>query len=207
MVVVGERVDDRARRHARPSPRALLCSKVRHTTAADCGPRTRATSATDSRSPTPARRPSTTIGKPPSPVTAPTNDTWVRRVGLSNRIETVRGPSRQRSAKGAALRASARSSTARCSAAVRSSSARKWRRVIGRPRRWRGVAASSSPGRASTNRSSSAVVTTSGGARRIASGATGLTMKPASRARAATAARVVAGQGDRAAAGRRRGCR
>ena len=45
----------------------------------------------------------------------------------------MRGPSRQRSAKGSALRARARSSTARCSAAVRSSSARKWRRVIGRP--------------------------------------------------------------------------
>ncbi len=50
------------------------------------------------------------------------------------------------------------------------------------------VAASSSPGRASTNRSSSSVVTTSGGASRMASGATGLTMNPASRARAATAA-------------------
>ena len=42
------------------------------------------------------------------------------------------------------------------------------------------------------------MVTTSGGARRRASGATGLTMKPASRASAATAGAMLVGQGDRA---------
>ena len=61
----------------------------------------------------------------------------------------------------------------------------------------RAAAASSRAGRASTKVSSSSRVTTSGGARRIASGATGLTMKPASRASAATCGGHRLGQHDR----------
>ena len=101
----------------------------------------------------------------------------------------MRGPSRRRSEYGAAFRATARSRTAPCSAAVRSSSARKWRVVIGRPRgsgaSWRRRGAPGGRRRRGRARRS---LTTSGGARRIAFGATGLTMKPASRAWATTAA-------------------
>ena len=69
-----------------------LWAKVRQTTAAHCRPSTRAVSATDSRTPMPASRPSMIIGKPPSSAMPALNEDWVRNVGLSNSSATLRGP-------------------------------------------------------------------------------------------------------------------
>ena len=96
--------------------------KVRQTIALTCLPSTRATSSTDSRWPMPARVPSTSIGKPPSSAIPAANEDWVRSVGLSKIIATERGPASGWSANGEAFIAAARSSTAACSAGVRSSS-------------------------------------------------------------------------------------
>ncbi len=65
---------------------------VRHTIADACRSRTRVTSATDSRTPTWASRPSTTTGKPPSSAMPVANESCVRSVGLSNRTATPCGP-------------------------------------------------------------------------------------------------------------------
>jgi hypothetical protein len=68
--------------------------KVRHTIAATCRSRTRVVSAIDSRSPTPASRPSTRIGWPPSSAMPTEKDSWVRSVGLSKSRATACGPAR-----------------------------------------------------------------------------------------------------------------
>ena len=91
MVVVGQRVDHRhagVRGHLARS----VWAKVRQTMAAACRPSTRAVSATDSRWPIPASRPSTIIGNPPSSAMPAANEVWVRRVGLSKMTATLRGP-------------------------------------------------------------------------------------------------------------------
>ncbi len=60
-------------------------------------------SATDSRTPIWASDPSMIIGKPPSSAMPEANDACVRRVGLSKRTATVRGPASGRSSYGLAL--------------------------------------------------------------------------------------------------------
>ena len=99
-------------------------SWVRQTIRLAWRPRTRATSAIDSRVPI-CDVPSTTIGYPPSSAIPATNEAWVRSVGLSKMIATVCGPASGLRPYGAAFSAAARSSTSACSAAVRSSSRRK----------------------------------------------------------------------------------
>ena len=174
--VVGERVDDRdagVRGHLLEVATGRRCA--RRSTAA-CRPSTRATSATDSRTPIPARRPSTSIGWPPSSAMPAANDAWVRRVGLSKIIATVRGPASGRASYGAAFSAAARSSTRACSAGVRSSSRRKCSGHV--PRLRRPEASSRIAGQAARKASASSSVSTSGGASRIRSGVGLLTMKP-----------------------------
>ena len=90
--LVGEGVDDRdagVRGHLLDRAPGRRCAR-RSTEA--WRPSTRAMSATDSRTPMPASVPSTIIGWPPSSAMPAANDAWVRRVGLSKIIATVRGP-------------------------------------------------------------------------------------------------------------------
>ena len=107
-----------------------------------------------------------------------------RGLGAQRRLVEQQGDAARASQRadlnGSALSASARSSTAACSAGVRSSSARKWRRVMSRLR-------PSRPGRAATKESSCDSVMIRGGASRSTSGRGALTMKPASSAASATA--------------------
>ncbi len=117
---------------------------------------------------------STMIGLPPSSAMPASNESRVRRLGLSKSTATDCGPASGRCPNRSAFIAAARSSTSACSAGVRSSSRRKCRTLgsdIVAP-------ASSASARAATNASACSAVRISGGASRIASGWTALTRKP-----------------------------
>ena len=142
---------------------------------------------------------STMIGWPPSSAMPASNDTRVRRLGLSKSTATDRGPASGRCAYRSAFIAAARSSTAACSAGLRSSSRRKCRIMRAT------LVQASVRGSAARNASACSAVRISGGASRITSGLHRVDQearRPA--ARPATAAGHRRGRARCRAAGRRR---
>ena len=104
---------------------------VRQTIAATCRLSTRAVSPIGSPRPSWDVCASMTSGWPPSSATPTVKEILVRVDGLSNSSATVRGPASGRWPNRSAFIASARSSTAACSAGLRSSSRRKCRVIAG----------------------------------------------------------------------------
>ena len=181
MELVGEGVDDGTRRSA------AICSsrswpKVRQTIAATCRSSTRAVSAIGSRgragqAAVDDERVAAELGD------AAANETRVRSDGLSKTTATARGPVQGRGARAARPSAWRPGRGRRAARRGQVVVAQEVAGMSGPPGRvggrsavgWR---AASRPGSAARNESSSSAVRTSGGASRIASGATGLTMKP-----------------------------